>query len=56
MQEYFAITVAFLTGMAVFSLLRRRDTNPILSGIAATFFSMTLVVGYVIFLFTTGRV
>ncbi|HLT20356.1 MAG TPA: hypothetical protein VKZ96_12915 [Thermomicrobiales bacterium] len=56
MQQYLPVIIAFLAGMAIFALLRRRDANPMLSGIAATGFSMILVIAYFTFIIATGRV
>jgi hypothetical protein len=56
MQQYLPVIIAFLVGMALFALLRRRDANPVLSGIAATGFSMFLVIAYFAFVISTGRI
>jgi hypothetical protein len=56
MQQYLPVIIPFLIGMGLFGLLRRRDTNPMLSGVAATFLSVVLVVAYFAFIITTGRV
>jgi len=56
MTVYLPVIVSFSIGMTVFVLLRQRDTNPMISGAAAVFLSMALVVGYYAFILTTGRI
>lgn len=56
MTAYIPIIVPFFLGMGVFGLLRRRDKDPVVSGIAATFFSMAIVVAYFFFIFKTGNI
>ncbi|MEZ4524195.1 MAG: hypothetical protein R3A46_21565 [Thermomicrobiales bacterium] len=56
MSSYLPVIVPFCLGMVIFGLLRRRDTDPMISGIAATFLSMILVVAYYAFILTTGRI
>ncbi len=56
MQQYLPVIIPFLIGMGLFGVLRQRDANPFISGVAATFFSMILVVAYYVFAITTGRV
>lgn len=56
MIAYLPVIVSFCIGMTIFVLLRRRDTDPMLSGVAAVFLSMVFVVGYYAFILTTGRI
>ena len=56
MQVYLPVIIAFLVGMGLFAFLRRREANPALSGLAATFLSMILVVAFYAFIITTGRI
>ena len=56
MLAYLAVVVAFCLGMGVFAFMRRHEINPFLSGIAATFLSMIVVIAYFAFIVTTGRV
>lgn len=56
MTVYLPVIISFSIGMTVFVLLRQRDTNPMVSGVAAVFLSMALVVGYYAFILSTGRV
>ncbi len=54
MTAYVPVIVPFFIGMGLFGLLRRRDKDPVISGIAATALSMALVVAYFVFTFQTG--
>jgi hypothetical protein len=55
MTNYLPIIIPFLIGMGLFGFLRQRDKDPMISGMAATFLSMALVVAYYAFAITTGR-
>lgn len=55
MTSYLPIIIPFLIGMGLFGFLRQRDKDPMISGMAATFLSMALVVAYYAFAITTGR-
>lgn len=56
MSVYLPVIIPFFIGMGIFGLLRRRDTHPIVSGIAATFLSMAIVIGWFVFIVATGRI
>ncbi|CAN5703190.1 hypothetical protein BH23CHL2_BH23CHL2_24070 [soil metagenome] len=56
MTAYLPVIIPFCIGMILFGLLRRRDTDPMISGVAATFLSMILVVAYYAFVLATGRI
>ena len=56
MTTYLPVIIPFMIGMVIFGLLRRRDTDPMISGVAATFASMGLVVAYYAFIITTGGI
>jgi hypothetical protein len=55
MTNNLPIIIPFLVGMSLFGLLRHRDKDPMLSGVAAMFLSMVLVIGYYAFALSTGR-
>lgn len=56
MSAYLPVIIAFVVGMGVFALMRRRDLHPVLSGAAATALSMIVIVAYFAFIVTTGRI
>lgn len=56
MSAYLPVIIPFFVGMGLFGLLRRRDTSPIISGIAATVLSMAIVVVYFVIILKTGRI
>jgi hypothetical protein len=56
MGAYLPVIISFLVGMGIFGLLRRRDKDPIVSGVVATFLSMVIVAAYFVFILKTGRI
>ena len=56
MSAYLPVIIAFVVGMGVFGLMRRRDMHPVLSGVAATGLSMIVVIAYFAFIVSTGRI
>lgn len=56
MLAYIPVIIAFSVGMGIFAVMRRREIHPVLSGAAATFLSMIVIVAYFAFIVTTGRV
>ena len=56
MSAYIPLIIAFIVGMGVFGLMRRRDMHPVLSGAAATGLSVIVVIAYFAFIISTGRI